>query len=91
MLCFAGPTSPTPRTRPGRWRGLLPPACGLPRRLEEGARLEAHEAGYEDVGDLGDAGIVAVDVVVEELAAVGDALFEFAEAAPQFHKIFVWP
>ena len=43
--------------------------------FEHLARLEVHEAGDEDVGDLADAGIVSGDVVIEEFAAVGDALF----------------
>ena len=46
--------------------------------FEHLARLQGHEAGHEYVGDLADARVVGVDVVVEKLAAVGDALFEFA-------------
>jgi hypothetical protein len=50
------------------------------RDFEHRARLEVQEAGEEDFGDLADAGVVGIDVVVEELAAIGDALFELAEA-----------
>ena len=82
---------PARRRRFGWRRILLRPVCGLGivGDFEEGARLEAEETGDEDVGDFSDAGVVGIDVVVEKFAAVGDALFEFADAALQLEKVFV--
>src|SRR5580692_10241747 len=47
----------------------------LVRHLKHSARLQAHEARDKHLRDLADARVVGVDVVVEELAPVGDALF----------------
>jgi hypothetical protein len=51
--------------------------------FEHGARFQAHEGGHKHLGDLADACVVGVDVAVEELAPVGDALFQFADARLQ--------
>ena len=44
--------------------------------FEHFPRLEAHEAGYKDIRKLADSGVVGVHVVIEELAAVRDPLFQ---------------
>ena len=54
-------------------------------------RLQVHETGHEHVGNLADAGVVSVDVVVEKFAAVSDALFEFADAVLQLEEVLRWP
>ncbi len=57
--------------------------------LEHVAALEMHEAGDEDVGDLSDASVVGVDVIIEKFAAVGDTFFEFGDAILQLEEILV--
>jgi hypothetical protein len=59
------------------------------RDFEHLPGLQVQEAGDEDFGDLADAGVVGVDVVVEKLPAVGDALFEFADAGLQLEEVVI--
>jgi hypothetical protein len=71
----------TRRLSPGRVLELdLDQPAILVRHLEHRAGFQFHEAGQKYLRDLTDAGVVGVDVVVEELAPVGDALFQFADA-----------
>src|SRR5712671_993430 len=78
-----------------RSRGALPLkldfdlAAIFVRHFEHGARLQVHEAGYKDFGDLSDAGVVGVDIVVKELAAVGNAFFELRDPILQLEEVFV--
>src|SRR5689334_21969864 len=55
----------------------------LGAELEEVARVEAEHAGDDDVGELLDADVVAVDRLVVELAPVGDRVLQPGDAAEQ--------
>src|ERR1700692_1593490 len=82
----------TPRLRPGRTLPLelhLHQLAVVLGHFEHGAWLQFHEAGHKHFRDLADASVVGVDVVVKKLAAVGDAVFEFADAGLQLEKVFV--
>src|SRR5712672_1905163 len=57
--------------------------------FEHSARFQAHEAGHKNLRDLADASVVGINVVIEELAPVSDALFQFADARLQLEKVFV--
>src|SRR5579864_4463901 len=59
------------------------------RDFEHLAGLHAQEASHKDLRDLADAGVVGVDVVVEELAPVGDAFLQFCDPVLQLEKIFI--
>src|ERR1700756_3405884 len=55
--------------------------------LEELAGLENHGGGQKHRGELPDASVVGVYVVIEEFAAVGDAFFQLRNAILQLQEI----
>src|SRR5579872_7567096 len=57
--------------------------------LEEILVLKVHHARQENIGHLLNAGVVGINVVVEELAAVGDFFFQLGDALLQLHEIIV--
>ena len=59
------------------------------RGLEERVGLQPHEAGHKVGGNLGNADIENVDVLIEAAALRGDLLFEFRDAALQLHEVRV--
>src|SRR5579862_39086 len=59
------------------------------RDSEHGARLQSHDAGDEDVGNLAYPRVVSIDVIIEEFASVGDTLLEFRDAVLQAQKILI--
>src|SRR5579863_10212432 len=59
------------------------------RHFEQVTPLKMHEAGNEYVRELLDTNVIGIDVIVEELAPVGDLFLEVGDAALKLHEIVV--
>ena len=57
--------------------------------LPQGTLGKVKDAGNDDIGELLDADIVDIDRLVEELATIGDLVFEFSDPVAQLLEGFV--